>query len=204
MSRSIRIMLVIIAIFLSPLSLLTSVVVLGAVNPFGLIFLTSFTIDNNSGQNIWVSPIGAVGQNGDRHPLPFSYFKHFSVRSIKKTDFYIAKDTSRMFVYDWDDIQFSEILVRHEQGDICFIATDPNPTQNQYRNLKNKLFTIPSLSELPVASSNLKSALLKTHMNWYSYILPVIGIIPPILVIILWRTRKKQKLKPSRGSDRII
>ena len=204
MYRHLRTILIVIAILLSPVSMLTCVVVLDVVNPFALVFLTSFTIDNNLGQDIWVSPIGTVGENGDRYPLPFSYFKHLSVRSIKKTDFYIAKDTSKTFVYDWDDIQFSEILIRPEHGDIRFIITDPNPTQNQYRNLKNKLFTVPSLSELPVASSNLMSVLIKPHTNWYIYVLPIIGIIPPILAVILWRTRKKnQKVSTQNCSCKI-
>jgi hypothetical protein len=193
MSRPLRVTLVVITILLSPLSLLTGLVVLSTVNPMGLAFLTSFTIDNKSGQDVLVSPIGAIGQDGKRRPLPFSCCKFLCVSSPKRTDFYIAKDTARTFVYDWDDIQFSEILVRSKQGDIRFIVTDPNPTQKQYRRLKNNLFIIPPLAELPIAPSNLESALAATGMQRIIFIygLSTLGGIPPILTFILWRTRKK-------------
>ena len=193
MSRLLRITLIAIAILLSPLSLLAGLLVLNTVNPMGLVFMTSCSINNKSGQDIWVSPIGAVGKDGYRRPLPFYYFKILLIRSPKRTDFHIAKDKSRTFVYNWDDIQFSEILVRPEQGDIRFIVIDPNPIQHQYRKLKHNLFTVPSLSELPVAPPNLTAALspIGTKQRISIYGLSVLGLISPTLTIILWRTRKK-------------
>ena len=189
-SRPLRITLIVITILLSPLSLLAGLVVFNAINPMALVFLTSFTIDNKSGQDIWVSPIGAIGKDGYRHPLPFCYFRFPCIRSPKRTDFYIAKDTSRTFVYDWDDIQFSEILIRPEQGNTRFILIDPNPTQKQYRKLKNTFFTVSSLSELSGAPPNLTSALAFTDSAWRMYGLPTIGLIPPILIFVLYKTRK--------------
>jgi len=161
-----------------------------------LAFLSSFVIDNKSGQDIWVSPIGAVGKDGARHPLPFYNLKYLAIRSPKRAEFYIAKDTSRAFIYDWDDIQFSEILIRPKQGDIRFIVVDPNPTSNQYRKLKGNRFTIGSLSDLPAATDNPAIALssIGKACYWRVYALPGLGLIGPILAIILWRTRNKGKI----------
>ena len=57
-----------------PLFLLFLMMCLFALNPMGMGFLTEFQIENKTSVNIYVTPIGAVGEEGRRKTLPYSMF----------------------------------------------------------------------------------------------------------------------------------
>lgn len=74
-----------------PLVLWTLLVIFSLINPMGLMFLTNFTVENNSGEKLWVTPIGAVGQDGKRRPLPLSVGQFVYLLTLFREDLALAR-----------------------------------------------------------------------------------------------------------------
>jgi hypothetical protein len=158
-SRSKRITLITLAACLSPTTLLTVLLTLNTINPMGLAFLKKFTVANQTALDVWVTPIGAIGKEGRRSTLPYSRARHLYVLCTKDRDFHIAPKSGRAFVYDWDDIQFSEILVRTNGGAFRVMLTGLHPTKGQYRSPERDGFSISDLGALDLAAPLHLSAL---------------------------------------------
>ncbi len=177
------------AICLSPVTLL---VLLNIINPLAVSFLAKFNVVNETGRDILVTPIGAVGSKGQRRPLPLSENKIISLGSARKINIPIPKGQTREFAYDWDDIQFSELLITAENGDFHVLITDPEPLKNQYHQPLKESFTIPPLSELPEAPENLTAVVENAGQNtkWLYPTLYTLAIIPILLGLVLRFTEK--------------
>lgn len=187
-----RVLIAIIAL-LSPLSLLTLFMAFTCVNPMGIAFLTEFTIANESPDELWVTPIGAVNREGLRSPLPYSLSRNLVVFSARFRDFHIAAGSHRQFIYDWDDIQFSEILVRNKNGDVRVLPTGLEPTVGQFRQPSTKRFVITDFDELEAASDLQLAALTidrGQRIRWV-YGLAAVGLIPPLLSCLMLLLQKK-------------
>lgn len=175
--------LIAIACLLSPLSLLTLLMAFSCVNPMGIGFLTEFTIVNETSEELSVTPIGAIGRDGQRSPLPYSRFRNLVVLSSKVNDFQIAAHSDRSFVYDWDDIQFCEILVRNKAGVFRVLPTGLHPTQGQYRQTEVDRFVITNFDDLEAATETQLAALNIDRGKRVKMIygLAALGLIPPVL-----------------------
>lgn len=168
-------------------------VAVSAVNPFGLMFLTSFTIENGTDEEILVTPIGATGAAGTRYTLPYSVFKRFEVFGVKKGNFRIPAGASKEFTYDWDDIQFSEILVRRSNEPWRVTATGLHPTFNQYRMPQKSRFVISDVENLPYASE-IHLAALPGNSLWILAIhfLSLLGLASPVLIVVGLRVKPEE------------
>jgi hypothetical protein len=179
---------------LSPLSLLTVLVAASAINPMGLAFLTEFTIVNETPSDIWVTPLGAVGREGRRATLPYSRFSRLCVMSAEDRDFHIPPKSSRTFVYDCDDIQFSEILVRSNEGPFRIMHSGLHPTEGQYRMPQQERFVFSDLDGLEEAGPVHLKALESEGRQRVNVLhgLAVVGLLPPV---ILFHAFKRQGSK---------
>jgi hypothetical protein len=173
-----------------PFSLLAMLLVVNAVNPMGTMFLHTFTIENRTDDEIFVSPIGAVDSEGTRRTLPFSVFKRFEVFSIKRDDFRIPAGTSMDFTYDWDDIQFSEILIRRRNEPWKNMETGLHPTYMQYRRPGKIVFEVRDVASLPDAPQINLSALPGNPTRiLVIYLLSFLGLLSPLLIVLGKRTK---------------
>jgi hypothetical protein len=180
------------AIATLPLLLLTLLFALNVVNPLARLFLTSFEIVNETEELLSVTPIGAVGSVGARHPLPISLSRSYYLMGLKTAEFSIPPGSSRIFTYDWDDIQFSEILIRREEGDYHFMATGLDPIQGQYRRPEADRFVIKDIAELPAAEDHHVAALGRGAAKvWRVYALGGIGFLSPVFFILAVKMRAK-------------
>ncbi len=183
-SRKVKRRLMIAVGFLfAPLFFSAVLIAVNAVNPFGLMFLTSFTIKNGTNEEIFVTPIGARDGAGVRCTLPYSVFKRFEVFGIKKGNFRIPAGSSKELTYDWDDVQFSEILVRRNNEPWRVKATGLHPTFSQYRIPQKSCFVISDLEHLPYASE-IHLAALPGNSLWTLtiYFLSFLGLASPFLI----------------------
>lgn len=133
-----------------PLVLWTLLVVFSLINPMGLMVLTGCNVENHSGKRLWVTPIGAVGHEGKRRPLPLSVG---NLMTPFRKDLPLAQGVENSFTYDWDDIHFSEILVRNDRGEYRVMPTGLHPTEGQYRRPDQTNFVVASFDALPPASA---------------------------------------------------
>ena len=170
---------------------MTLLVGVSLVNPMGLAFLTSFTITNDSGEPVFVTPIGAVGKQGDRYMLPLSMLPFPYLMRLKTGDFMIPPGESRSFTYDWDDIQFSEIVVRNSGGAYGILPTGLHPTEKQYRRPQEKHFVIPVFSKLaPASDSHLQALTPRSRRIFGFYALAALGLTFPFFCYKAFRKQK--------------
>lgn len=138
-----------------PVSLFTGLLValnlFNVVNPMAIGFLTRFEVVNASGGDFKVTPVGVVGRHGDRETLPLRMARFLNIPTIQDRSFAVAAGARRSFVYDWDDIQFAELLIVPSQGPAREIVVDSHPTVRQYRRPATNRFVVPALVTLPLA-----------------------------------------------------
>ena len=164
------------------------------INPMGLMFLTGFTVENASDEEVWVTPIGAVGERGERRPLPLSAFKIPYLLTPFRNDLPVARGARREFIYDWDDIQFSEILVRDAKGEYRALATGLHPTEGQYRRPQQTNFVVNPLDTLPSATGQQLAALEFSGARlWIFYGSAMGGLLFPWFV---FRAARPPEAKP--------
>ena len=193
--RFLKTSLVVVAAVLSPLTLLTTLIALNTINPMAVVFLTEFTVVNEGANEIWVTPIGAIGQDGGRKPLPYSRFRDFYLLSEKDRDFYIPPQSSRTFVYDWDDIQFSEILIRTDRKAYRVLSTGLHPTKGQYRRPKQNHFVVGDFESLNVAEVIHLKALESSggQRSRILHSLAFAGLLPPVLLLLAFTRRSDNR-----------
>jgi len=171
------------AILLSPLSLLTLLIGINTINPMSLMFITTFEIENKTGEEILVTPIGAVGPEGYRQTLPYSALPWLYIIIKDYKDYPIPPGEVRKFHYDWDDIQFSEILIRRPSKEYHFIETGLHPTKDQYQRPEKDRFEIVDLESSPLAEDiHLEALQIDSNRILLFYILAILGFAPPVLL----------------------
>ncbi len=189
MNRLVLRTLLIVAIVGMPMSCVTGWTVVYIASPMIMNFWTGFSVRNSAGEIIYVTPIGTVGREGYRDRLPLSRSSHFSIPPSTNSDFRLSPNEVRRFIYNWDDINFSELAVRDERGHWRQLVVDPHPTERQYRRLAQDFFVIPPFSELPDATEAVRAAAVRpgspTSIPW---LLSLLGIFPPLLLVFcVWR-----------------
>ena len=188
--------LIVLAFACTPLSCIPVLVVVNSVNPMQVAFITDFTVENQSGESVTFTPIGASGSKGDRSLLPIVMWKLPAIVAMKTGSFHLAPGESKRILYDWDDINFSEIAVRSDEGRFYELVVDTTPTENQYHAPTSDRFVIPALTGLPSISPRVREATGGMGRAWLLWLLMGCGLIPPIA---LWRL--KVALRQARGGS---
>jgi hypothetical protein len=162
---------------LLPCGCLPALPFINAFNAIQLAFITDIHITNATPHSIKVTPIGTAGVLGDRWPLPVfkSAFPAFESKQVG--DFHIPSGSTLEILYDWDDINFSEIVVKDHLGQLSQIVTDPTPTQSQYHPPQINTFTIDASSPLQPVPANVLAAYQQAQQPtpiwsrlWYFFI----------------------------------
>lgn len=95
-------------------------------------FLTSCSVTNHSDSEIVFTPVGTVGPDGARCPLPlYQTFYPFLMKS-RLGHFAVSPGGTYEFCYDMDDINFSEVVIKDGSGTVGQLVVNPVPTANQY------------------------------------------------------------------------
>jgi hypothetical protein len=169
-----------------PLTLIVLVIIF---NPFGVVFIASFSIHNESGEAVYVTPIGAYGTNALRAVLPQYAVGFAAFPAFRSSNFRLRSGGSVRVHYDWDDINFSEIVVRDRAGQVKQLVIDPVPTEKQYHAPERDVFIVPPLKELAEASRPVLEALGKDAGSpfWlpWAMLLSLVG--PPVGLFCLLR-----------------
>ena len=128
--------------------------------PMSLAFITEFTVENRTDETIVVTPIGTVGEPGNRRILPiFIYgWPFLPVWSSQPAGFEIPPGESIDIIYDMEDINFSEIVVHDDDGELGQLVVNPNPTQKQYHAPAHRRFAIDDLDSLVAVPGPVRDA----------------------------------------------
>jgi hypothetical protein len=115
---------------------------------FGIAFIADFKIENQTGQTLSVTPVGTVGKEGRRSPLPTIMSVALPLSALRAGGFRLAPGESLTVLYDMDDINFSEIVIENAQGQQFQLVVNPNPTTNQYHAPRQRYFPLNELGRL--------------------------------------------------------
>jgi hypothetical protein len=137
---------------------------------FGSAFVVEFVIHNSADRPVEVTPVGTAGQQGKRRALPVMIWRFPAFPATQRGGFRLAPGESVSILYDWDDINFSEIVVRDADGVFRQLVVNPNPTTNQYHPPDQRRFVIDDAAALgPVTGSVLaasNTARRPTRLPW--------------------------------------
>src|SRR4051812_11394635 len=78
---------------------------------FGAIFITDFVVENRTKKVILVTPVGTVGAEGIKAPLPVKLLAFPPLPALRCGTYRLVPGESVRIQYDMDDINFSEIVV---------------------------------------------------------------------------------------------
>ena len=162
-------------------------------NPFQTAFITDIHITNNTNHPIQITPIGTMGAAGRRGPLPVYRSANPAYRSEKRGGFPVPANGGTIEVlYNWDDINLSEIVIEYHTGQLTQLVVDPNPTQNQYHPPAVNTFTIDDQTVLTPVPSNIAAAYRAAQSTsnrwWMASLLYLPWITLPLLVWARFKT----------------
>ena len=184
----------------SPLVLLTALAAFNLFNPMVFAFQYEFEVVNQSGEAVAVTPIGSVGPSGARYVLPQYSRRSPALPALWRADFELAPGESIKVIYDWDDINFSEILVQTTSGHSRQLVVDPRPTESQYHAPSAERYVIPPLAELPAATPSVIHAASASPFNYPGWLLLLSGIVP-VLLLMGWRRLRHIEAQPGAAVD---
>ncbi|MEM8783215.1 MAG: hypothetical protein AAGE65_10235 [Planctomycetota bacterium] len=111
-------------------------------------FITPIQVTNDTDRPLRVTPIGAVGPEGERVLLPVFRERRGGFVPAPRGDFPLSPGQTLEILYDWDDTNLAEIVVAQDDGTLGQLVADPNPEQGQYRMPDPNRFTIEDVATL--------------------------------------------------------
>lgn len=175
---------------LLPTSCIPVLCALNAYNPMALVFVTDITVENKLEESIHATPIGTVG-NGKKCPLPVQRWKSPCLPAAQRGGFRVGPGERITIYYDWDDINFSEMVIEDAQGKLFQIIANPDPVSRQYVVAPKTAFVIDDLSVLgPVDPGVLKAFKRANRPAYAVYALPFLTLLPFTFWFLWWRNRK--------------
>jgi hypothetical protein len=185
MRRVLRWLLVLNGVLL-PLSCIPALLLFNSVNTMELAFITAFTVENRSPAPIYVTPIGTVGREGRKWPLPLVIWQAPWVPASQRAHFLVPNGQSITLNYDWDDINFSELVVEEEGRGLQQLVVNPNPTANQYTIPPTTHFVIGAGERLGPVDPKVREA-YETARHPTRWLLILAGTTAPLISFILLR-----------------
>lgn len=176
---------------LLPLTCVPALVLFNAVNPMQLAFITGFTVENRTAATIHVTPIGTVGPAGDRHPLPLAVWKAPWVPASRLGRFPVRSGETITLYYDWDDINFSELVVEADEGEPRQLVVNPEPTANQYTVPRVTDFVIDDVGRLGAVDPRVREAhaAAQQPVRWWPILLATGAPAVTFVVLRRWYRR---------------
>ena len=154
-------------------------------------FLTPIKIRNDTNTPLLVTPIGAIGTDGRRSSLPVYRDLKATHSAWQRSRFSVSPGETIEVIYDWDDINFSEVLVERDDHLLGRVVVDRQPEANQYRRASPEVIAISDLNVLePIPEPSL-AALRESQDFWVRYHRIATYAVPVFLLPFVWRSHKK-------------
>ncbi|MBS0264172.1 MAG: hypothetical protein JSS02_19705 [Planctomycetes bacterium] len=165
-------------------------------------FIVTVAIHNSSAETLRVTPIGTVGNPGFKTTLPLVSGRFPYLPASQVSQLSIAPGDTLTLHYDFDDINFSEIVVHDERGGLSLLVVDPQPTVNQYHAPAQREFDIDPAeltSDIPASLvAVIRGTAPAQNSHWSLYAI-LIGpwILCSVLAILIARSRRLAAELPS-------
>ena len=128
-------------------------------------FLIECSLENTTNHTVWVTPVGTAGPQGSRYLLPM-YRQSWPKRPTIKRSHYQVKPGERfVFVYDFDDINFSELVIEDKTGIVGQIVVNPTPTRSQYSPPAQTDYVLSPTTPLAPVPANVAAVVTTARPN---------------------------------------
>jgi hypothetical protein len=180
MKKQVNLILMIIGAVLLPTSLVAILFIINSVNPMQISFITSFKLENRLNEDIYITPIGVYNTRGDRCLLPLYITKVPALPSLKESDIKIKAGEVRLFFYDWDDVNASEIYIKTDKLHNVLII-DSKPNDGQFHPIIDNYIVIDNIANLHDTPPSITEVVNKRHSNKILIIILLCGAFAPIV-----------------------
>jgi hypothetical protein len=160
-------------------------IALNSINPMQLMFSTSFELRNGSGEHVRAWPLGRH-ESGQLSHLPLLLAEVPALPALGTGGFAIAPGGSRRVRYDWDDYNFTTIIVRRSNGDLRAIDI-PAQSDCCYRHAHDE-YVIPPLERLRRATDLERS---EARTDYATALKFVAVLLLPCVPAILYRVQRR-------------
>lgn len=170
---------------------------------FGAAFIADFTIANQTSRVITVIPIGTVGIEGRRYPLPITISSYLNLPALGGRALRLMPGEEVAISYDMDDINFSEIVVKDDRAKVVQLITDPQPTTRQYHGPTQQRYIVDDLARLQAPPATvLNAAQQAVNSNRGTYLLYGLLIGPWLAFGVLALALRQSNSVTTSVSDR--
>lgn len=183
--------LLILNILLLPIGCIPVLFVVNMVNPMATAFITDIHITNQSPEPITITPIGTIGPEGRRAPLPIYTSRLPAIPAGRRGGFQVEPGQTLPILYDWDDINLSEIVIERADGTQQQLLIDPEPTKNQYHPPTTNRFTINDLAQLDAAPPHVTAAAAQAQQPKRPWPLALLLLLPWLTFYPLFKAYRR-------------
>jgi hypothetical protein len=166
-------------------ALLLLLIALNSINPMQFMFSTSFEVRNASGEHVRAWPLGRH-ESGQLSQLPFLLAELPAIPSLGTWGFAIGPGGSRRVRYDWDDHNFTTIVVRRTNGDMRAIDM-PAPSDCCYRHADEE-YVIPPLDGLRLATDRERR---EARTDYAAALNVAVVLLLPFAPAVLYRMQRR-------------
>lgn len=175
--------------------LATSAFLVNPWNPMQLAFLTEFRVRNQLKEPVWITPIGSFTSGGKGVLPQFSAKEPPAIPAWQSTVLRVDPGTVRVVYYDWDDINFTELLVEFADGSQRLLLVDPNPPTDGYSPNKQKEYFISDRAKLHTVSKESVKAAHSRRPVWLFRFLVVCASTLPYWSFRWWRAGRNGTIR---------
>jgi hypothetical protein len=150
---------------------------------FGLSFWTDVSFNNDSDEEIKVTPIGIVEGYREIGPIFSIQRPIFFLDTEQNTRFELSNSESKQITYDMDDQNLQFVIVEFPKKDIRILKLDANLwEQRTYRRgcwaTAEPEYSIPQRSQLPLCPDLLKPTLIGSYVDVTDDLIDILNGIP--------------------------
>ncbi len=170
-----------------------------SVNPMALAFLTTFQVRNDSKGEVQVW-VGGRGESGRPALLPLHLWEFPAVPAFRSGGFGLKPGAVATITYDWDDTNFTVIIVKTSDGELLAMPVDGGDNRvGCCTPHRQELYVIPSLRELRQATADERELVSRSGLSrpWV-FLTPSLAI--PLLTLWLWRMKRQLRDRTVAGT----
>jgi hypothetical protein len=177
------------------------------VNPVHYGFLAEFQVVNESGETVYITPIGAVRTvERPRHVLVRASPRLPGTPALRQGDIRLDPGESLRIIYDRDDVAASEIAVRNAQGEYRQLVISDRQ-KSLILDEETPEYTIGSFKRLakiaPEVLAVAKQADSANRRIWFWMALWIIAGFIPIALFLVWFGLALRARRESRYTEMV-
>ncbi len=141
-------------------------------------FLATFRIENRTDRLLWVTPVGTGKSREHKKAVLLRFAARFpALMALRSRDLPVEPGGSIGILYEWDNENFSEIVVRDSSGEYRQLVVDPDPPRGRSYPNRQELYVIDDWESLPPTEPDVLAVAQEPDPAWEEYGLIATGFV---------------------------